>query len=71
LPFAGLEILLKTATATAREVKAVKNSGLAGPFGLFFRVSVLSSTGASVSNQFAHDLYCLNHFLPLLTTSYA
>jgi hypothetical protein len=57
-------------TATREEVKAQK-SVKSGSFGLFCGVSVLSSTGASICVTAAHDLYRLDHFLPLLTTSYA
>jgi hypothetical protein len=42
-----------------------------GSFGLFFGVSVTKSTGASRCFTFAHDLYLLDHFVPLSTTSYA
>jgi hypothetical protein len=39
-------------------------------FRLFLEVSALKSTGAPLLFTFGHDYYRLNHFLPLLTTSY-
>jgi hypothetical protein len=57
--------------ATREEVKAACKAVISGSFGLFFRVSALNSTGASIKFTAAHDLYCLDHFLPLLPTSYA
>jgi len=56
---------------TAREVKAVKISVTDGSLGLFFGVSVSNPTGASSLITAAHELYCYDHFRPLLTTSYA
>jgi len=58
-------------TATREEVKAACNVVISGSFGLFFRVSVVISTGASKVITAAHDLYCLDHFVPLLPTYYA
>jgi hypothetical protein len=40
-------------------------------FELFLGISAMKSTGAPILFTATHDLYCLNHFLPLLTTSYA
>ncbi len=40
-------------------------------FGLFSGVSVSNPTGASRFITAAHDLYRANHFVPLLSTSYA
>jgi hypothetical protein len=42
-----------------------------GSFGLFLGVSASNSTGASQFCSLAHDLYCFDHFVPLLSTSYA
>jgi hypothetical protein len=44
---------------------------ISGSFGLCLGVSALNSTGASTCKTLAHDLYCFDHFVPLLTTSYA
>jgi hypothetical protein len=54
-----------------REVKAVKMSVVFGSFGLILGVSVFKSTGASQLVTAAHHRYCIDHFLPLLSTSYA
>jgi hypothetical protein len=66
----GLVNFLATATAT-REVKSGKTWFDSGSFGLFLGLSALSSTGAPVSFSLAHDLYYIDHFVPLLTTYYA
>jgi hypothetical protein len=42
-----------------------------GSFGLFVGVPASNSTGASQFSNLAHDLYCHDHFIPLLSTSYA
>jgi len=66
----GLENFTAAATVP-REAKAIKAQVNSGLFGLFFGLSVMNSTAASVLVSVAHDLYCLDHFLPLLSTSYA
>jgi hypothetical protein len=70
MPVVGLENFL-AATATAREVKALNIPICSGSLGLFFGVSVTIPTGASIGSTAAHDHYRVNHFVPLLTTSYA
>jgi hypothetical protein len=62
---------LTAATTATREVKTAKIRVVSGLFGLFVGLSAFSSTGASNLVSVAHDLYYHNHFLPLLTTSYA
>ena len=42
-----------------------------GSLGLFLGVSASNSTGASLLSSLAHDLYRVDHFVPLSTTSYA
>ena len=60
------------ATATAkREEKAVKMLVVSGPLGLFFGESVSKSTGASLDSSLTHCRYYNDHFVPLLSTSYA
>ncbi len=49
----------------------VKMPVVFGWSGLFFGVSAANSTGASRYLIAAHDLYRIDHFLPLLSTSYA
>jgi hypothetical protein len=66
----GREILTAAATMP-REAKAIEAQVISGSFGLFLGLSVIDSTGASIFLSLAHDHYCLDHFLPLLTTSYA
>jgi hypothetical protein len=62
---------LAAIAARTREVKAVKMLVDSGSLGLFMGVSASNSTGASQFSSLAHDLYCHDHFLPLLSTSYA
>jgi hypothetical protein len=71
LPFTGAENLLAAIAARTREVKAVKKLVDCGSLGLFLGVSASNSTGASRFSSLAHDLYDLDHFVPLLSTSYA
>ena len=72
LPLNGALGLLTVATAATREeVKAARIGVNLGSFGLFSRVSVLNSTGASYRSTSAHDLYLFDHLLPLFPTSYA
>src|SRR5947208_9589695 len=69
LPFIGaLNLVAATATKT-REVKAAAIWVVSGFSGLVLGVSALNSTGASGLTS-AHNLYSLDHFLPLLPTSY-
>jgi len=60
-----------TTAKTMRESEAVCNAVDSGSLGLFLSVSVSETTGASKLRVFAHELYCLVHFRPLLSTSYA
>ena len=49
----------------------MKMAVVSGLLGLFFGVSASNSTGASRLLTAAHDLTSADHFLPLLSTSYA
>jgi hypothetical protein len=64
-------LLAVTAATTTREVKASKMPVGFGSLGLFLGVSASNSTGASHWFTAAHDHYRIDHFEPLLSTSYA
>jgi len=49
----------------------VTNWAVSVSFGPFLGISAMKSTGAPILFTTTHDIYCADHFLPLLSTSYA
>ncbi|MGB5153182.1 MAG: hypothetical protein WBN74_06030, partial [Candidatus Sulfotelmatobacter sp.] len=61
---------LSTTAGGTGEEKAAQSSVKLGWFGLFVVLLGRFSTGSSLSASRSHDLNCVDHSVPLCTTSY-